>query len=88
MSNSLVSSPLELLFFYYLIDEKCDVSGVLTVNKYLEAGGLLFCGYSLRQVTEVEHDTMAEFGVRKYTHDAKSYPFFQDVHGHVHDTRA
>lgn len=79
-------SELELWFFYYLIDGNRDVSGVLMVNKYLEEN-MIYRGHLIRQVTEVEHDTMAAFGVPKHTHNAKAFPFFEDVHGHVHDTR-
>ena len=85
-SMGMSMSELELWFFYYLIDGNNDVAGVLTVNKYLE-DVLLYRGHLLRQVTEVEHDTMAEFGLPKYHHNANDYPFFADVLNHVHDVR-
>jgi hypothetical protein len=80
-------SELELWFFYYLIDGNDDVSGVLTVNRYLD-GDIRYRGNLLRQVTEVEHDTMVAFGLPKHVHDAKAFPFFEDIHGQAIDSRA
>jgi hypothetical protein len=79
-------SEVELWFFYYLIDESCDVAGVLTVNKHLRED-MRYRGHLLRQVTEVEHDTMAAFGIRKFTHNANDYPFLDNIQGHIHDIR-
>lgn len=87
MVTSVFESEAVLDFFYYLIDEKRDVVGVLKVNAYVPEDAKYMYWY-LREVTEVEHDTMAEFGVPKHTHDAKAHPFFDDGHGHAIDIRA
>jgi hypothetical protein len=80
-------SKLDLLFFYYLSDSKSDVVGVLKVNAYVPEDAT-YMNFSLRLVTESEHDTMAEFGLPKFVHDAKSFPFFEDIYGHTIDIRA
>jgi hypothetical protein len=73
-------------FFYYLTDSDGNVDGVLTVNVPLEKD-MLFCGFRTKEVLESEHDTMIAFGVKKYTHDAKAYPFFEDCLGGIRDVR-
>jgi len=80
-------SEIELWFFYYLSDSNNDVVGVLKVNSYIPEDAK-YMNFTLRLVTEVEHDTMAEFGVTKHTHDAKAFPFFESIHGYAIDTRA
>ena len=80
-------SEIEIWFFYYLTDTNNDVAGVLKTNTYLEEE-LYYRGFGTRLVTEVEHDTMAAFGVPRHTHDAKAFPFFEDIHGQAIDSRA
>ena len=79
-------SEMELWFFYYLSDSNNDVVGVLKVNAYVPEDAK-YMHWALRQVTEVEHDTMAAFGLPKHTHDGKKYPFFADLHGQAYDIR-
>ncbi len=79
-------SDLEIWFFYYLSDSKGDVVGVLKVNNYVPEDAK-YMHWALRQVTEIEHDTMIAFGLPEHTHDGKKYPFFEDFHGHAIDIR-